>query len=184
MRKLTVAEYQKIENVSKKTIYKRINQGKLNTTQELVNNKLITFIVLEEQGLTPDLPPSPAGNLPPSPEEKEQGQGKQENFSNDLRGQGLTPDLPPSPAGNSPPSPADTTIEFLKEQLREKDRQLAERDKQINLLLEQVKQAQNLLDQEQKLHAGTRILVNAPTEEEKPAPKKQRSRLYKFFFNE
>ena len=146
MRKLTVAEYQKIENVSKKTIYKRINQGKLNTTQELVNNKLITFIVLDEQGLTPD--------------------------------------LPPSPAGNSPPSPADTTIEFLKEQLREKDRQLAERDKQINLLLEQVKQAQNLLDQEQKLHAGTRILVNAPTEEEKPAPKKQRSRLYKFFFNE
>ena len=67
MIKLTVAEYHNRKKVSKKTIYKWIDQGKLKTEKELVNNKPITFIILEEQDLTPDLPSSPEVNKPPSP---------------------------------------------------------------------------------------------------------------------
>ena len=180
MRKLTVAEYNKETGFSKKTIYKKINQGKLKTESQIINNRPITFIILEGQDLTSDLPPSPEGYLPSSPEGKEKVNGNKENLNGILGGQGLTPDLPPSPEGNLPPSP-DSTVDFLMKQLIEKDRQLAEKDKQINSLLEQITQAQNLLDQEQRLHAGTRALLKEPEEPEQE-PKKERSKLYKFFF--
>ena len=68
MKKITVAEYHKETGLSKKTIYKKIDQGKLKTETQYINNRPITFIVLEGQDFTPDLPPSPEGNLPPSPD--------------------------------------------------------------------------------------------------------------------
>ena len=143
MRKLTVTEYHEETGLSKKTIYKKIDQGKLKTETQIINNRPITFIILEGQDLTSDLPPSPEGNLPPS---------------------------------------LNSVIELLEKQLLEKDRQIAEKDKQINTLLEQIKQAQSLIDQEQRLHAGTRALLKEAEEPENQEPKKQRSKLYKFFF--
>ena len=181
MKKITVAEYHKETGLSKKTIYKKIDQGKLKTETQYINNRPITFIVLEGQGFTPDLPPSPEGNLPPSPEGNEKVNGNRENFNGILGGQSFTPDLPPSPEGNLPPS-LNSVVELLEKQLSEKDRQIAEKDKQINTLLEQIKQAQSLIDQEQRLHAGTRALLKEAEEPENQEPKKQRSKLYKFFF--
>ena len=195
MIKLTVAEYHNRKKVSKKTIYKWIDQGKLKTEKELVNNKPITFIILEEQDLTPDLPSSPEVNKPSSPDEKEKDNGNKENFSDISEGQDLTPDLPSSPEVNKPPSPVDEIIDLLKQQLIEKDRQLAEKDKQLNNLVEQINQFQKLLDQEQQLHARTTLLLTEyqkkgeMKEEEKQSqqaqtqePKKKRSWLYKLFF--
>ena len=55
-------------------------------------------------------------------------------------------------------------ISFLKEQLREKDRQLAEKDKQIEKI-------QILLDQEQQLHARTKLMLMENKQEEKQPEK-------------
>ena len=52
-------------------------------------------------------------------------------------------------------------IVFLQRQLEEKDRQLAEKDKQIERI-------QQLLDQEQKLHLSTKVLLMEYTKQEEP----------------
>ena len=52
-------------------------------------------------------------------------------------------------------------IVFLQRQLEEKDKQLAEKDKQIERI-------QQLLDQEQKLHLSTKVLLMEYTKQEEP----------------
>ena len=67
------------------------------------------------------------------------------------------------------PKAEQSIIVFLQKQLEEKDRQLAEKDKQIEKI-------QQLLDQEQKLHLSTKVLLmeyrkqEEPQEEQEAAP--------------
>ena len=99
--------------------------------------------------------------------------------------------------GAGEPKPEQSIIVFLQKQLEEKDRQLAEKDKQIEKI-------QQLLDQEQKLHLSTKVLLmeyrkqeepqeaqeaapmetENPTQEKDQEPKKKRNWWYRLFFGE
>lgn len=138
MKKLTVTEYQKQQEslgnkVSKKTLYKRIDKGMLQTTTEKVNNRDIKFILVPEAGeeeLTTFTPSSP--NLedlhPPS------------SPSSPMNSPSLEVINPPSS-----PSFYSSILETLEKQLEEKDRQMKEKDRQLEEKDKQIEreQAQN-----------------------------------------
>ena len=96
------------------------------------------------------------------------------------------------------PETEQSIIVFLQRQLEEKDRQIAQKDKQIERI-------QQLLDQEQRLHLSTKLLLedyrkqdneeqeengaapiekeNQEPQEQAQKPEKKRSWLYNLFFN-
>ena len=160
--KITVAEYHDLTGISKKTIYKKINQGKLETTQGLVNNRLTTFVICDEEDL-PLLPDSPRSKLPVKPKETQEKSEETE-----------LPLLPDSPRSKLPVKPNEQILQTLTLTIEMLQKQLDEKDNQIRKLHE-------LLDQEQQLNAQNNLLLSdnnraAPAVEEQNQKQKKKKK--------
>lgn len=188
MKKLTVAEYAELHNISVQAVYKKLD--KLNTVEEERNGRTITLIVIgEEQApadgraiqpaeveIQPPIQPNSTEVQPPIKPEKVEVQ----------------PDIQPKEVEIQPPNSGEIQPELnrfqeqdatsilistLQKQIEEKDKQIErlqkaaeEKDRQIK---EQFERLTKLLNQEQQLGAAThRILLGQgePVEEEEAPP--------------
>ncbi len=187
MKKLTVAEYAELQNISVQAVYKKIDR--LKTVEEERNGRTITLIVIEEEQektargeikpaeveFQPSIQPNSTDNQP-------QIQPQKVEIQPDNQPQKV--EIQPKESGDIQPQlnplqgqdPAALLIATLQEQIKEKDKQIErlqkaaeEKDRQIK---EQFDNLTKLLHQEQQLGAATHRLLlgqgEAAQEEEAP----------------
>jgi len=161
MIKLSVAEYAKLNNISVQAVYKKINR--LNTIEEKNNGRKQIFIIIDN---STDIKPNSINELNSTPADF--NPPKEANSTSDLNS------TPPRSTLDIKPNSTNElnliTIETLKEQLNEKDKQIerlyntiAEKDKQLQ---EQFDKLTNLLAREQELQALSQRLLT--TQEQEP----------------
>ena len=179
MKKLTVAEYAKLYNISVQAVYKKIE--KLETVEEERNGRTITFIVINEaeettagEGIQPAEVEIQPENQPHSTDFQPEFQPNSTEFQpeNEPKKVEIQPEIQPD-------FNQDTTallITTLQEQIKEKDKQIErlqkaaeEKDRQIK---EQFERLTQLINQEQQLGAATHkvLLGQGEPEEEENAP--------------
>lgn len=179
MKKLTVAEYAKLYNISVQAVYKKIE--KLETVEEERNGRTITFIVINEaeettagEGIQPAKVEIQPENQPHSTDFQPEFQPISTEFQpeNEPKKVEIQPEIQPD-------FNQDTTallITTLQEQIKEKDKQIErlqkaaeEKDRQIK---EQFERLTQLINQEQQLGAATHkvLLGQGEPEEEENAP--------------
>lgn len=90
-----------------------------------------------------------------------QGSSQGGSQENQAESQGNSQESQGTSQAAGEPKAEQSIIVFLQKQLEEKDRQLAEKDKQIEKI-------QQLLDQEQKLHLSTKVLLMEYRKQEEP----------------
>ena len=177
--RMTVREYAEAHNISHQAIYRKIKRGQLKTEKEKINGKEVVFILPdgEHNGVVSDATPvqpvqRDVQHLQPDVQQGVQRmqsdmqrvqQGMQQEcnqeevaevadlcnhattFATDVQPD-MQPVQPPETAGDK------DIIAFLQKQIEEQNRQLSRKDEQIASLTQ-------LLDQEQKLHARTNLLL-------------------------
>lgn len=187
MKKLTVAEYAELQNISVQAVYKKIDR--LKTVEEERNGRTITLIVIEEEQeetargeikpkeveFQPPIKPNSTDIQPPikpkeveiQPDNQPQKVEIQPQESGDIQ-----PQLNPLQGQD----PAALLIATLQEQIKEKDKQIErlqkaaeEKDRQIK---EQFDRLTLLINQEQQLGAATHkvLLGQGEAEQEEEAP--------------
>lgn len=187
MKKLTVAEYAKLYNISVQAVYKKIE--KLETVEEERNGRTITFIVINEAEETT----AGEGIQPAEVEIQPENQPHSTDFQPDFQPNSteFQPENEPKKVENQPDiqpeiqpdfnhlNATDATallISTLQEQIKEKDKQIErlqkaaeEKDKQIK---EQFERLTQLINQEQQLGAATHkvLLGQGEPEEEENVP--------------
>ena len=227
--RMTVREYAEAHNISHQAIYRKIKRGQLKTEKEKINGKDVVFILPdgEHNGVVSDATPAQPVQRDVQHLQPDMQQGMQQvqqdmqqvcnqkevaevadlcnhatTFATDMQ-----PDMQPvQPPMQQPETAGDKDIiAFLQKQIEEQNRQLSRKDDQIASLTQ-------LLDQEQKLHARTNLLLaeyqsreaeqkqtgdpedgdhaspettKDPEPEQTPEPqKKRRGFFYRLFFGE
>lgn len=187
MKKITVAEFAELHNISVQAVYKKLD--KLNTVEEERNGRTITLIVIDEEQ-------APAEGKEVKPAEVEfqpQFQPNSTAFQPSIQPQKVEfqPQIQPAEVENQPQESGEFQPELnpiqekdatailiatLQKQIEEKDKQIErlqkaaeEKDRQIK---EQFDNLTKLLHQEQQLGAATHRLLlgqgEAAQEEEAP----------------
>ena len=184
MKKLTIAEYAELNNISVQAVYKKIK--KLQTVKEERNGKTITLILMEEDADKPaeggaDIKPSTTDYQPNTTEFQPQNQPNSTDFKFNHQPT-FNQDIQPNSTENKGEEVSPALFQMLKEQLEEKDRQIErlqkaaeEKDKQLQ---EQFDRLSSLLLRSQELEALTHKLLlgqgeNAPSEEAPPQEQKR-----------
>lgn len=188
MKKITVAKYAELHNISVQAVYKKLD--KLNTVEEERNGRTITLIVIDEEQA-----PAEGGDIQPAEVEiKPQIQPNSTEIQPPIQPEKVEIQPPIQPAGveNQPQNSGEIQPELnrfqgqdatsilistLQKQIEEKDKQIErlqraaeEKDRQIK---EQFERLTKLLNQEQQLGAAThRILLGQgePAEAEEAPP--------------
>ena len=170
MKKQTVRDYAEENYISRQAVYKKIDKGTLKTMKENIDGKEVIFILIDED-------PTEESNLTNST--PIQPQDNQETTPNSTS---IQPSI----------QPYIEMIDLLKQELADRKDELKDRDRTIETLT-------RLLDQEQHLHAQTRLLLKGyqdkeemenPKEEsqEEPIadqePKKKTNWFRRWFFGE
>lgn len=174
MEKLTVKEYADLKGTSVQAVYKRID--KLTTIKEEKNGKEITFILVGENGADDFNHPQPSSTDDfnhPQPSSTPNDEGAKPSSTDNLNHSqpSLTEDVKPS--STTAPQGVDAVIDALREQLRQKDKQIETLQQQNK---EQFDRLTELLLRSQQLEAITqRLLLEQPpedntTEEQPPEP--------------
>lgn len=203
MKKQTVRDYAEENYISRQAVYKKIDKGILKTVKEQIDGKDVIFILIEEDGdiadhsttIQPqDNPISTANNAVSADEQPQdnpnsttiQPQDNQQTTDNSTAIQ-----------------PYKEMIEYLKQELADKKEELKQKDKVIEDIRQEAQQDRErltkLLDQEQQLHAQTRLRLNRYEEENPPIveeetpkeevitdqeTKKKRGWFYRWLFGE
>lgn len=178
MKKLTVAEYAAQNNISKAAVYKRISKGKLKTIEEEIEGRTVKYIIDEHGANSTTIQPNSTDFNPPLNQSQPNSTADSTDFN---------PSSTPISTDDSTDiqPPLTDVFEFLKEQLREKD-------KQIERLQEQLAKTNELLRNAQALQAQSNYLLNeknAPQDEESEViveegqEKKEEPKKKKSFFN-
>ena len=143
MKKLTVAEYAKLHDISVQAVYKKVDR--LKTVEEERNGRYITLIIVDDEGQETskqEIKPDSTGNSTSTPQDS-------------------TPEFKPDSTGEL----NQEIIEVLKQQLQEKDKQI-ERLQEENKA--QFERFTELLYRSQQLEALTHKLLEAGDLEPEP----------------
>ena len=203
MKKQTVRDYAEENYISRQAVYKKIDRGTLKTVKEQIDGKEVIFILVEEDGdkadhsttIQPqDNPISTANN-----DVSADGQPQDNPVSTTIQPQ----DNQQTTDNTTVIQPYKEIIEYLKQELAEKKEELKQKDKVIEDIRQEAQQDRErltkLLDQEQQLHAQTRLRLNRYEEEQSPIvedeapkeeviinqePKKKRNRFMRWLFGE
>jgi hypothetical protein len=187
MKKLTVAEYAELQNISVQAVYKKIER--LKTVEEERNGRTITLIIIEEEqekAAGGDIKPAEVEFQPSiqpiSTDNQPQIQPQKVEIQPDNQPQKV--EFQPKESGDIQPQlnplqgqdPAALLIATLQEQIKEKDKQIErlqkaaeEKDRQIK---EQFERLTQLINQEQQLGAATHkvLLGQGEAEQEEDTP--------------
>ena len=192
MKKQTVRDYAEENYISRQAVYKKIDKGTLKTMKENIDGKEVIFILIdedptEESNLTNSTPIQPQDN-----QETTQKQDETTPNSTPIQPQDNQETTPNSTSIQPSIQPYIEMIDLLKQELADRKDELKDRDRTIETLT-------RLLDQEQHLHAQTRLLLKGyqdkeemenPKEEsqEEPIadqePKKKTNWFRRWFFGE
>ena len=169
MKSITVAEYAELHNISVQAVYKKIDR--LETVEEVRNGRKVRLIVVDEEGESrplQDTKPNSTTQSTYSTADQPQLNQDQQQYNQD--NQPIQPDFNQD---FQPTKPLDTTASYiliLEKQLAEKDRQIErlqeegkEKDRQLQ---EQFDRLTNLLLCSQQLEALTHKLLGQGQEEE------------------
>ncbi len=168
MRKQTVRDYAEENFISRQAVYKKIDKGTLKTTKENIDGKEVIFILIDEDTAEEN---KPTHSTPVQPQDNQETTTKEEDTTthstpvqpqdNQETTQNSTPIQPPI-------QPYIEMIDLLKQELADRKDELKDRDRTIETLT-------RLLDQEQHLHAQTRLLLKGYQEKEEMETPKEES---------
>ena len=168
MKKQTVRDYAEENYISRQAVYKKIDKGTLKTMKENIDGKEVIFILIdedptEESNLTNSTPIQPQDN-----QETTQKQDETTPNSTPIQPQDNQETTPNSTSIQPSIQPYIEMIDLLKQELADRKDELKDRDRTIETLT-------RLLDQEQHLHAQTRLLLKGYQDREEAETPKEES---------
>jgi hypothetical protein len=178
VKRLTVSEYATLTGKTKQSIYKRIRKGNIKTIEEVVNGKKILFVLLESDGkLAQEVEDNPI-STPPKVEDNPISTPPEVENNPDLTHISTPPKVESNPNSTQTESSSfQFYIEVLQKQLEEKDRQIErlqeQNREQAEIHRREIEELHRILDQEQKLHAASIKYLPA---QETPAPEEEHNR--------
>ncbi len=186
---LTIPEFVELSGKKKQGIYQQIKNENSRLFEYVVKQGGKTFIKAEALNFYKEDSPADSQGESQAQSQTSQSESKAESQDSQAASQESKTD---SQSQSKTDSQTQSIIDFLQEQIREKDKQLAEKDKQIERI-------QKLLDQEQQLHLQANLLLlgegkqaeeQSPdnivmdSQEEHQEPKKKRNWFARWLFGE
>ena len=170
MEKVTVADYAALKRISAQAVYKKIQSGKLRTVEEETNGRTIKYVVLDAE--EPQTNTSAEGFQPLSttPEVELNHDFNANSTPNQPNSTGEEVEKEANSTADSTEiqPPFNSVFEFLQEQLREKDKQIARLQDQLEKTNELLRNAQTLQAQSNLLLLGHTTPPEEEQKEEEP----------------